>query len=563
MYFTTKESFLNYLADRGFLDSSAIKDLLEQQEPIDYMIRTGIMPEDKLMAIYKDVLKNVASNITIKDINKDVLNTFPQSFVLNNRLIPYKFDRNTNSLHILTYIPYINVGLTNTIKFMFKNANNIIFQYAKPSTVKNLLSSIYIDSNKEDLNINVNVESQENKHLIYSSDIISMGGTPTDAVSWVNYILFMAFQKNTSDIHIEPTEEDLVVRFRVDGVLEVFKRLSVSLKESIVSRIKIMANLDISEKRKPQDGKIKLFIDDKRLEIRVSTVSTVFGEKIVMRVQIPENLLNRKLEDAGFEDFELEKINRAISKPYGMILVTGPTGSGKTSTLYAMLQKINSPEINIMTAEDPVEVNVPGINQVEMDEKAGKTFANTLRAFLRQDPDVILVGEIRDAETVDIAVRAALTGHLVLSTLHTNDAPSTITRLQDLGITGFLLSSSLLLISAQRLVRKLCNQCKIGRPPTELEIEQFNLHDVDILYDANENGCDHCNYKGYKGRTVITELMEITEDIKLAIQQNRPISEIREIAISHGMKPLFESGLLKVRKGITSIAEVRRVALEI
>ncbi|MEM3415641.1 MAG: GspE/PulE family protein, partial [Thermoproteota archaeon] len=488
---------------------------------------------------------------------------------LNNKVIPYKFDPISETLYVLTYEPYINISTINTIKFIHKIAKNVVFQPTKLSTINNLLSSLYIglekDIHKETTTTSsdIEIETLQEKYIIYSSQIIqSPNINDKNITGLVDHLFFAAFQKNTSDIHIEPTENDLVIRFRVDGVLEIFKRLPLDIKDNIIARIKILAGLDISEKRKPQDGKIRLYIDDKRIEMRVSTVSTVFGEKVVLRVQIPENILNRKLEDFGFENFELEKILKAISKPYGMILITGPTGSGKTSTLYAMLQKINKPEINIMTAEDPVEVNVPGINQVEIDERAGKTFANTLRAFLRQDPDVILVGEIRDSETADIAVRAALTGHLVLSTLHTNDAPSAIVRLQDLGIKGFLISSSLLLISAQRLIRKLCDKCKEPYTPSSFEVEQFGLGDVKTIYKAHEGGCEHCNGKGYKGRTIITELLEINDDLRIAIQNNKTTNEIREIAASANMKTLFESGMIKVKKGITSILEVQRVTLE-
>jgi len=346
-------------------------------------------------------------------------------------------------------------------------------------------------------------------------------------------------------------------------VLKVYHEFPVRIKDPLTARYKIMSNLDISEKRRPQDGRIRTRFKGKRIDLRVSTVPTVYGEKVVMRIQEAEKYLNVKLEDLGFEPDDLEKFRKAIWTPWGMILVTGPTGSGKTTTLYAALMERNSPDVNIMTAEDPVEVSIPGLNQVQINEKIGVTFANVLRAFLRQDPDIILIGEIRDTETAEIGIRAALTGHLVFSTLHTNDAPSSITRLVDMGIEPFLVGSSVILIVAQRLVRKLCPRCKlVDDTPREALYRLGVLQSPDeniTIYKANPKGCEHCNGSGYKGRTAVHEILEVDEEMRKLIIKGATSEDIRDLARKKGMRTLYETGVLKVRKGITSLAEVERV----
>ncbi|MCS7278136.1 MAG: GspE/PulE family protein, partial [Aquificaceae bacterium] len=378
-----------------------------------------------------------------------------------------------------------------------------------------------------------------------------------------NFLIAEAVNLGASDIHIEPQEKKLIVRYRVDGILRVYHEFPTRVKDPLVARVKILSNLDIAEKRRPQDGRIRTRVRGKRVDLRVSTVPTVYGEKVVMRIQEAEKYLNVRLEDLGFEPDDLEKFRRAIWTPWGMVLVTGPTGSGKTTTLYAALMERNSPDVNIMTAEDPVEVSIPGLNQVQINEKIGLTFANVLRAFLRQDPDIILIGEIRDLETAQIGIKAALTGHLVFSTLHTNDAPSSITRLVDMGIEPFLVGSSVILIVAQRLVRKLCPRCKlVDDTPREalLRLGVLKSLDEDVtIYKANPKGCDYCNGSGYKGRTAVYEILEVDEEMRKLIVKGVTAEDIKDLARKKGMRTLYEAGMLKVRKGITSVAEVERV----
>jgi len=394
-------------------------------------------------------------------------------------------------------------------------------------------------------------------------DLATLTRASEDApvVRLVNVLMVDSLRRGASDIHVEPYEKDFRIRFRIDGVLYDVMHPPMKLRDPLISRLKIMAKLDISEKRLPQDGriKIKVKVDDRsrELDFRVSTLPTLFGEKVVLRL-LDKDKLMLDMTKLGFEAQSLEKFQRAISNPYGMVLVTGPTGSGKTNTLYSALQSLNQPETNIMTAEDPVEFNLPGINQVQMKEQIGLNFAASLRSFLRQDPNIILVGEIRDFETAEIAIKAALTGHLVLSTLHTNDAPSTISRLVNMGIEPFLVATSINLIQAQRLIRRVCSECK---EETKVPIEGL----IEIGFDEDEakklkvykgRGCETCLNTGYKGRVGLYEVMEITDELRELIIIGASAIELRRKAIELGMVTLRGSGLYKLREGITTIEEV-------
>ncbi len=382
-------------------------------------------------------------------------------------------------------------------------------------------------------------------------------------VKLVNVFLVDALRRGASDIHVEPYEKEMRVRFRMDGVLYNIMNPPFKMRDALISRLKIMARLDIAEKRLPQDGRIKLKVKldgrSRDIDFRVSTLPTIFGEKIVLRLLDKENL-RLDMTKLGFEPESLEKFKRNINKPYGMVLVTGPTGSGKTSTLYSALQSLNTIDTNIMTAEDPVEFNLQGINQVQMKESIGLNFAAALRSFLRQDPNIILVGEIRDFETAEIAVKAALTGHLVLSTLHTNDAPSTVSRLMNMGIEPFLVATSVNLIQAQRLVRRICAECKtLLKVPVEALVDiGFSPADAPEIKCFKGAGCPACNNTGYKGRVGLYEVMEITDDLRELILVGASGLELRRKAIEEGMLTLRRSGLEKVRQGLTTVEEVVR-----
>jgi type IV pilus assembly protein PilB len=408
-----------------------------------------------------------------------------------------------------------------------------------------------------------NLEVMEDEEEEIDLENVERMAEDAPVVKLVNVILVDALRRSASDIHVEPYEKSLRVRFRMDGVLYNIMDPPLKMRDSLTSRLKIMARLDIAEKRLPQDGRIKLRVKldgrSRELDFRVSTLPTIYGEKIVLRLLDKENL-RLDMTQLGFEPESLEKFKRNISKPYGMVLVTGPTGSGKTSTLYSALQSLNTIDTNIMTAEDPVEYNLQGINQVQMKESIGLNFAASLRSFLRQDPNIIMVGEIRDFETAEIAVKAALTGHLVLSTLHTNDAPSTISRLMNMGIEPFLVATSVNLIQAQRLVRRICKECKaeIHAPVEALVDVGFSASEAKDIQTFKGTGCTTCNNTGYKGRVGLYEVMEVTDELRELILVGASGLELRRKSIDEGMITLRQSGLEKIRQGLTTVEEVVR-----
>lgn len=378
-------------------------------------------------------------------------------------------------------------------------------------------------------------------------------------IKLVNLIISKAVEERASDIHIEPFENNLHIRYRVDGILHEVESPPKKLQSAVISRVKIMAKLNIAERRLPQDGRIRLRVSGKEIDLRVSTIPTLYGESVVMRI-LDRTTAIISLENLGFPKEALNRYEELITRPYGILLVTGPTGSGKTTTLYASLNSINSSEKKIIAIEDPIEYQLEGINQIQVKPKIGLTFANGLRHIVRQDPDIIMVGEIRDLETADISIHSALTGHLVFSTLHTNDAPGAVTRLLDMGIESFLASSSLIGVLAQRLVRVICHNCKEPLAPSDEILQEIGGREGTVIYHGA--GCEECRNTGYKGRTGIFELMMITDDIRRLILDKTSANIIKEKALSHGMQTLRENGWQKVKEGITTIEEVLRVTQE-
>ncbi|MGF1670625.1 MAG: GspE/PulE family protein [Balneolaceae bacterium] len=390
--------------------------------------------------------------------------------------------------------------------------------------------------------------------IIEQNDTQHFGRGPV--VRQVNRIIDRAIDEKASDIHFEPYQESFRVRYRLDGVLQTVGELATGQKDAVISRLKIMANLDIAEKRRPQDGRIRLERQTRKIDLRVSTLPTDFGEKIVLRI-LDKNSQQLDLETLGFEKRNLEIFRRAIRHPYGMILVTGPTGSGKTTTLYAALNELNSQQVNITTIEDPVEYNLEGINQTHVRSDIGLTFSSVLRSILRQDPNIIMVGEIRDCETAEIAIRAALTGHLVFSTLHTNDAPSAITRLLDMGIESFLVASSVRLVMAQRLIRRICTDCKSTKEADPVLIRELGLENRTTSVPAGK-GCEACNATGYKGRTALMELMPVSPRLAESISAGAGLHNLKQLAGEEGMINLRMAGIQKIKEGITTPEEVLR-----
>jgi len=437
------------------------------------------------------------------------------------------------------------------------NAINKYYGSSSALRVKRIIEDIEL---AEDSRVNIIEEERETNNveeLVHATE-------EAPIIKLVNEIFVDAIKKGASDVHFEPYEEAFRVRFRMDGVLHEMMNLPMKFKLPVISRVKILSNMDIAEKRLPQDGRIKMKVKldnggRKEVDMRISALPTIFGEKIVSRI-LDKQMLKLDLTELGFEPESLESFKEALRRPWGIILVTGPTGSGKTNTLYSAVSTLNSLEKNIMTAEDPVEFNIMGINQVHIKEEIGLNFPNTLRSFLRQDPDIMLIGEMRDFETADIAIKAALTGHLVFSTLHTNDAPSSVMRLMNMNVEPFLIADSVILIAAQRLVRKLCERCRVPHklPERALLDIGFTPEEVKSVQIWKAAGCDHCNNTGYKGRTALYEVMRVDDEIREMILVRAQSREMKKKAIGKGMITLRRSGLIKIKKGITSIEEVLR-----
>ena len=558
------------------------------------LVKLGLVSDDMITAVLSRQYGIPSVNLDLFQIDEHVLQLIPQEVAQKYSVLP--LSRVGASLTLAMVDP-TNVFAMDDIKFM--TGLNVEPVVVAEASIQQAIAKYYGTSREIELaavgvedvvfepvgakggnggithadlvsldTIDFDTDRAEDVEVVEDNeeiDLSTLSRISEDApvVRLVNVLLVDALRRGASDIHIEPYEKELRIRFRIDGVLYDVMRPPLKMRDALISRVKIMSKLDISEKRLPQDGRIKIKVKvdarSRELDFRVSTLPTLFGEKVVLRLLDKENLM-LDMTKLGFEPESLVKFQRNISKPYGMVLVTGPTGSGKTNTLYSALQSLNTVQTNIMTAEDPVEFNLMGINQVQMKEQIGLNFAAALRSFLRQDPNIILVGEIRDFETAEIAIKAALTGHLVLSTLHTNDAPSTISRLMNMGIEPFLVATSVNLIQAQRLIRRVCKDCRREHPtPAEALIEVgFSAEEAKTLKTYKGKGCSTCNNTGYKGRIGLYEVMEINDEIRELILIGASSLELRKKAIEDGMITLRESGLHKIRAGLTTLEEVVR-----
>ena len=531
------------------------------------LVKLGFLSDEDVTNFLSRQYGVPAINLSYFEIDQAVVKLIPFETAKRYQILP--LSRVGASLTIAMVDP-TNVFAMDDIKFM--TGFNIEPVVASESSIVEGIDKAYGTSKEEELeqvmqSIN---EIGEAGDIEVQDEATEMGlrelekaADEAPIVKLVNLVLTDAVKRGASDIHMEPYEREFRVRFRIDGVLQSIMNPPLKLKDAITSRLKIMAKLDISEKRLPQDGRIMLKMQiagkKKQLDFRVSTLPTLWGEKIVLRLLDKENL-RLDMTKLGFEPESLVKFEKAILKPYGMVLVTGPTGSGKTNTLYSSISRLNQPDTNIMTAEDPVEFQLGGVNQVQMKEQIGLNFAAALRAFLRQDPNIILVGEIRDFETAEIAIKAALTGHLVLSTLHTNGAPETITRLMNMGIEPFLVATSVHLICAQRLVRRICKDCAepVEMPPQALIDEGYTPEEAKTVQIMKGKGCATCNKTGYKGRTGLYEVMEVDDEIKELVLVGASALELKKKAIERGMITLRRSGLIKVSQGMTTLEEVAR-----
>jgi type IV pilus assembly protein PilB len=552
------------------------------------LVKLGFVKDEEITAFLSKQYGVPSINLTQFEIDASIIKLIPSETAHKYQIVP--LSRAGATLTIAMTDP-TNVFAMDDIKFM--TGYNVEPVVASETAVTDAIQKYYsapaarapresvtitsqADSMSSAASLDMVTKALEESAAIVDEDVevlqeleqidvasLERQGGEAPVIRLVNLMLMSAIQKGASDIHVEPYEKEFRVRFRIDGILYNVMAPPMKFRDAITSRVKIMAKLDIAEKRLPQDGRIKIrFADNgttKEIDFRVSCLPTLFGEKIVMRL-LDKDKLMLDMTKLGFEPNSLKKLEVAIAKPWGLVLVTGPTGSGKTNTLYSSIAKINTTETNIMTAEDPVEFNLVGVNQVQVRENIGLNFAAALRSFLRQDPNIILVGEIRDFETAEIAVKAALTGHLVLSTLHTNDAPSTINRLMNMGIEPFLVASSVNLICAQRLVRRICTHCKIEErhtPPALVEAG-FTQDEAQTVVPKKGSGCEKCNNTGYKGRVGLYEVMEIGEQLRELILVGASGLELRRKAVEEGMITLRRSGLHKVMEGVTTIEEVAR-----
>ena len=559
------------LTKASLISQDQLKEALRVQKETggklgETLIKLGFVSEEDITECLSQQFGVPSINLQHFEIDGSVIKLIPGDVARKYNILPVN---KTGATITIAMADPTNVFAMDDIKFM--TGYNVEPVVASELGIKAAIDGYYGTTSSLELKkVMEDLQTQESADLEVleedeEMDVNALADSAEEApvVKLCNLILTDAIKRGASDIHIEPYEKEYRVRFRIDGILYEIMNPPLKLKDAMTSRMKILAKLDISEKRLPQDGRIKLKIKledkNKELDFRVSVLPTLFGEKIVMRLLDKDNL-RLDMTKLGFEPESLARFEEAIFKPWGMVLVTGPTGSGKTNTLYSALSKVNSPEVNIMTAEDPVEFNLPGINQVQMKEAIGLNFAATLRSFLRQDPNIILVGEIRDFETAEIAIKAALTGHLVLSTLHTNDAPSTINRLMNMGIEPFLVATATQLIAAQRLVRRICSQCKeaVEMTPQALANLGYKKDEIGSFSVYKGRGCEKCNNTGYKGRVGLIEVMQIDDDIRDLILAGGTAIDIKRRAMENGMITLRRSGLVKIKDGVTTVEEVVR-----
>jgi len=523
------------LVDHGYINADALMETLSKELRLPFLS-------------FEDYPK---SQLPIKEIN------ISETFLKEKTVFPIKLKNDTLTLAVfdpfdLHTIENLKISLGKNIKILLSTEEVIVEAIETYYGAGESMMDRMIEDIKDDKN-NLTEDDQDTEHI---RDMAS----EAPVIKLVNHIISKATEMGSSDIHLEPFAEDLILRYRIDGILHSFEAPPKRLNSALCTRIKIMAKLDISERRLPQDGRIKLKLQGKDIDMRVSTLPTLYGESIVIRI-LDRGNLNVNLEKMGFPKEQLEEFQKLIQKPYGKLLVTGPTGSGKTTTLYGALQNINTSDKKIITIEDPVEYQMRGINQIHVKPQIGLDFANGLRSIVRQDPDVIMVGEVRDAQTADVAIQAALTGHLVFSTVHTNDAAGAITRLLDMGVENYLISSALIGVLAQRLVRVICRKCIEPIKVSSILISEMRTHEQGSINTFHGKGCKECSETGFRGRIGIYELLVVDDSIRQHILNKSTSQEIREMARKKGMTTLREDGWKKVAEGITTVEEVLRVTI--
>jgi type IV pilus assembly protein PilB len=548
----TRKRLGDLLVEAGLITEqqllSTLKDKNSNQKLGDALLERGYITEQQLISVLEIQLGIPHISLYRYPFDTSLFNLIPKDVARRKLLVPLK--KEGDKLFVAMADPmdfYAIDDLRLSTGFQIETVIS-----TKDDILKSIQKYYEVEDGFQDLlaEIAPNEKVLEEKVIDQDSPIVRL----------VNQILLNGLMQKASDIHIDPQETKVVVRYRVDGVLRIERVLPKHMQNILIARIKILANLDITEYRIPQDGRMKLNVDFHSMDLRVSLLPTVYGEKVVLRILDLGSTLS-DLDKLGFNKLNLNRFQTMIEKPTGIVLITGPTGSGKSSTLYAALNRLNSEEVNIITIEDPVEYQLEGINQIQVNPNVGMTFAAGLRSILRQDPNIVMIGEIRDKETAEIAVRASLTGHLVLSTLHTNDSLGTITRLIDMGVEPFLVASSLSGIISQRLVRKICRDCKEEHVPTKREIEIFSKRGIKIDKVVKGRGCASCNMTGYKGRMAIHEVLTMNDEIRRAIMNEAGFQTLREIAVKHKTVFLIDDGLLKIKQGLTTTEEVLKVAV--
>lgn len=553
------------LLQQGIITSQQLETAIAEQQKSrarlgDILVELGYTTdEDIAMALHLQLGIEMIDLRGIK-IPQEIISLVPGSVLRKHSVLPIGFDEHNSNVLLLAMADPLDMSAQDDISII---TNCIIEPLVSTHSAINSVLDKYFGTDEAMSAAEKYAKEREQQLQQVEAAALAEEAELSSApiVQLVRSIIEQAVRQRASDIHFEALEKQVRVRYRIDGVLIEKMLYDIALLPAIVTRLKILSGMDISEKRKPQDGRMTVTVDRVEYDIRVSSLPSYYGEKIVLRIAAANNLMRKKSE-LGLRDDEMALFDHILSKPNGIILVTGPTGSGKSTTLYTVLSELNTEEVNIVTVEDPVEANIPGINQVQVNPKADLTFASALRSILRQDPDIIMIGEIRDYETASIAVQASITGHLVLSTLHTNSAPATITRLLDMGIESFLLADSLVGVIAQRLVRKLCTACRKPRPATEREKLLLGVpaEEERVVYDAC--GCPLCNDSGYYGRIGVFEIMEVTPNLKRIISSRGTTEEIRETALKEGMRTLHMSASQYVLEGVTTISELLKISFE-
>lgn len=548
----------NILSKSTGLSTDQIRSLLDQASTSgpgtigETLTTKEFTTMDELLSeVCREMGLEYIRDIPVNDIPVDLIRDLPINFAKTNNLLPFKEEGDT--ITVLTANP-VNMRALDDLRVLFgKKIKPLVATSIK---IQDAINKVYEKSTANLAGL-ADIEDEDYDLDDPIVDLLEAGEDDAPVIKMVNSLLFRAVKEKASDIHIEPYEKEMVVRIRIDGILFNIFKPPKKLQNAITSRLKVMANLNIAEKRLPQDGRIPLKVGGKDIDIRMNTVPTAHGERIVMRLQDRSNVV-LELEQLGFNDETLKVLYNLIDRSYGILIVTGPTGSGKSTTLYGCLMKLNKPDVNLLTIEDPVEQRIHGIGQVQVNAKIGLTFASGLRAFLRQDPEIIMVGEIRDLETAELAINASLTGHLVLSTIHANDSSGAFPRLIDIGAEPFLIATSIIGVVAQRLVRVLCPHCKAKFEPTDFQLTTLGITREQAkagnIHQAI--GCGQCNQKGYIGRTTIAELLVVNDEIRSLIMQRKDGSSIRRVAVANGMKTFRDHGIQKVLAGITTIEEL-------